>query len=53
MPLQNAPLDKIVGPTDNESLTIITCGGPFDYTNGVYLERTIVRAHRVETPVTA
>ncbi len=49
----NAPLDKIVGPTDNESLTIITCGGPFDYTNGVYLERTIVRAHRVETPVTA
>ncbi len=46
----NAPLDKIVGPTDNESLTIITCGGPFDYANGVYLERTIVRAHRVDTP---
>lgn len=46
----NAPLDKIVGPTDNESLTLITCGGPFDYTNGVYLERTVVRAHRVATP---
>lgn len=46
----NAPLDKIVGPTDNESLTLITCGGPFDYANGVYLERTIVRAHRVPTP---
>jgi len=46
----NAPLDKIVGPTDNESLTIITCGGPFDYANGVYLERTVVRAHRVATP---
>jgi sortase (surface protein transpeptidase) len=46
----DAPLDKIVGPTDNESLTLITCGGPFDYTNGVYLERTVVRAHRVETP---
>lgn len=45
----NAPLDKIVGPTDNESLTLITCGGPFDYANGVYLERTIVRAHRVAT----
>lgn len=49
----NAPLDKIVGPTKNESITIITCGGPFDYTNGVYLERTVVRAHRVETPVSA
>lgn len=46
----NAPLDKIVGPTQNQSLTLITCGGPFDYANGVYLERTIVRAHRVETP---
>jgi sortase (surface protein transpeptidase) len=46
----NAPLDKIVGPTENESLTIITCGGPFDYTNGVYLERTVVRAHRIEPP---
>lgn len=49
----NAPLDKIVGPTDNESLTLITCGGPFDYANGVYLERTVVRAHRVDTPVAA
>jgi hypothetical protein len=49
----NAPLDQIVGPTDNQSLTLITCGGPFDYTNGVYLERTVVRAHRVDTPVSA
>ena len=49
----DAPLDKIVGPTDNESLTLITCGGPFDYANGVYLERTVVRAHRVDTPVSA
>ena len=49
----NAPLDKIVGPTDNESLTLITCGGPFDYANGVYLERTVVRAHRIDTPVTS
>jgi Sortase domain len=44
----NAPLQDIVGPTDNESLTIITCGGPFDYDNGVYLQRTVVRAHRVQ-----
>lgn len=43
----NAPIQEIVGPTENESLTLITCGGPFDYANGVYLQRTIVRAHRV------
>lgn len=42
-----APIQDIVGPTDAESLTIITCGGPFDYANGVYLQRTVVRAERV------
>ena len=45
---EDAPLDEIVGPTPQESLTLITCGGPFDYVNGHYLERTIVRAKRVE-----
>lgn len=44
----NAPIQEIVGPTDEENLTLITCGGPFDYTNGVYLQRTVVRAHRVQ-----
>ncbi len=44
----NAPIQDIVGPTDNESLTLITCGGPFDYANGVYLQRTVVRAERVQ-----
>jgi LPXTG-site transpeptidase (sortase) family protein len=44
---ENAPIEDIVGPTDNESLTLITCGGPFDYQNGVYLQRTVVRSHRV------
>jgi sortase (surface protein transpeptidase) len=43
----NAPIQEIVGPTEEESLTLITCGGPFDYANGVYLQRTVVRAHRV------
>lgn len=43
----NAPIQDIVGKTPNESLTLITCGGPFDYTNGVYLQRTVVRSHRV------
>jgi hypothetical protein len=44
----NAPIQDIVGPTETESLTIITCGGPFDYANGVYLQRTVVRAERVQ-----
>jgi len=42
----NAPIHEIVDPTDNESLTLITCGGPFDYQNGVYLQRTVVRSLR-------
>ncbi len=44
----NAPLEEIVGPTEDESLTLITCGGTFDYTNSHYLQRTVVRASRVE-----
>jgi LPXTG-site transpeptidase (sortase) family protein len=43
----NAPIQEIVGPTEEENLTLITCGGPFDYANGVYLQRTVVRTHRV------
>ena len=42
----NAPIQDIIGPTDSEDLTLITCGGPFDYQNGVYLQRTVVRSHR-------
>lgn len=42
----NAPIQEIVGPTDEENLTLITCGGPFDYASGVYLQRTVVRTHR-------
>lgn len=42
----NAPIQEIVGPTEEESLTLITCGGPFDYVNGVYLQRTVVRSTR-------
>ena len=40
----NAPMDEIVGLTDFEALTMITCGGPFDYQTGQYLQRTVVRA---------
>lgn len=40
------PLDEIAGPTPDQSLTLITCGGAFDYVNGHYLQRTVVRATR-------
>lgn len=40
------PLDEVAGPTEGQSLTLITCGGAFDYANGQYLQRTVVRANR-------
>ena len=40
------PLDEVAGPTEVESLTLITCGGAFDYATGHYLQRTVVRASR-------
>jgi hypothetical protein len=40
------PLDEVAGPTPEQSLTLITCGGAFDYANGLYLQRTVVRANR-------
>lgn len=40
------PMDEITGPTATQSLTLITCGGAFDYVNGEYLSRTVVRATR-------
>ena len=40
-------IQLIVGKTAEERLTLITCGGEFDYTTGEYKERTIVRAVRL------
>jgi len=40
------PLDEVAGATGDQSLTLITCGGAFDYVNGQYLQRTVVRANR-------
>jgi sortase (surface protein transpeptidase) len=45
----DAPITDIVGPTPDESLTLITCGGAFDYATGQYLQRTVVRAGRIAT----
>ena len=41
-------IGEIVGPTKRESLTLITCGGEFDYASGEYLSRTWVRAERIQ-----
>ncbi len=40
---------EIVGPTKQESLTLITCGGEFDYAAGEYLSRMVVRATMVKS----
>jgi Sortase domain len=40
------PLAEVAGPTAEQSVTLITCGGAFDYVNGLYLQRTVVRANR-------
>jgi Sortase domain len=37
-------LQQIVGDTKTEKLTLITCGGQFDYNKGEYLERIVIRA---------
>lgn len=44
--LDSAAIQEIIGPTPNESLTLITCGGTFDYETGEYEERIIARATR-------
>jgi hypothetical protein len=46
-PADEVPLDEVVGPTNEESLTLITCGGTFDYATAHYLSRTVVRATQV------
>ncbi len=45
--LTSEKIGEIVGPTKRESITLITCGGEFDYSTGEYLSRTWLRAERV------
>lgn len=40
--------EEIVGPTPVETITLITCGGPFDFQAGQYKERIVIRGTRVE-----
>ena len=39
-------IDEIVDKTEEEYVTLITCGGEFDFSSGQYLERYVVRALR-------
>lgn len=41
-------MQEITAPTPYEALTIITCGGEFDYNVGEYLQRDIIRARLVQ-----
>jgi sortase (surface protein transpeptidase) len=41
------PREDVLGPTEEESLTLITCGGEWDPSITEYDERTVVRAVRV------
>jgi LPXTG-site transpeptidase (sortase) family protein len=40
----DAPVDQVFGQTADATLTLITCGGPYDATRGVYRDRIVVRA---------
>jgi LPXTG-site transpeptidase (sortase) family protein len=42
-----APVDEIVGPTEKEIVTLITCAGSFDPTVREYDKRVVLRAERV------
>ena len=44
--LTQEAIREIVGKTDEEYITLITCGGEFDFNTGQYLERYVVRALR-------
>jgi len=42
-----APVQEIVGPTDNETITLITCTGVFDRTALDYDKRLVVKGERI------
>ncbi len=44
----DAPVNQVFGQTADAMLTLITCGGPYDATRGVYHDRIVVRASLVQ-----
>lgn len=54
--LRNLPegkIQEITGPTDYGALTLVTCGGEFDYEAGEYLQRDIIRARLADDDATS
>lgn len=47
--LVSGTMAEIVAPSEDQIVTLFTCGGEFDYVNGEYLSRTVVRGQRVAT----
>jgi LPXTG-site transpeptidase (sortase) family protein len=50
---QTAPVEDIFRQTEQEELTLITCGGTFDHAAHQYVSRTVVRAVREPTQTMA
>jgi LPXTG-site transpeptidase (sortase) family protein len=50
LPVSEAPINQIVGPTQSEVVTLITCCGTFDSSTRQYDRRLVVRADRVFAP---
>lgn len=48
-----APVDEIVGGTENDTVTLITCDGTFDSSVRQYDQRRVVTAERVDGPQSA
>lgn len=47
--LTSGTITELVGPAEDPVLTLITCGGEFDYASGEYLSRTVVRASMIDS----
>jgi len=47
MPVNEAPISEIVGATQSEVVTLITCCGTFDSSSRQYDHRLVVRADRI------
>jgi LPXTG-site transpeptidase (sortase) family protein len=47
IPVSEAPISEIVGPTQSEVVTLITCCGTFDSSTRQYDRRLVVRADRI------
>lgn len=45
-PSDQEPPEEALGQTDEEAITLITCGGEWDVSRAEYDQRTLVRAIR-------